>query len=100
MQTQQNIVLMGIIISVLMAIYPPWVYVDDNKVAHPMGYALLWKPPVERHQDSAELFGIKVALSVQTKTANTIDLFRLLMQIAAVCVITGGAAVVLKRTTA
>lgn len=97
-KTQQLIVLIGMALIFLMVIYPPWLYVDDRKVEHPMGYALIWKPPVERQQDTANLFGFKLQLDVQTETANTIDLLRLLMQIAVVCAVTGGAVVLLRRS--
>jgi hypothetical protein len=98
--TKRNIILMGVILSILMAIFPPWVYVDDSKVAHPMGYAPIWKAPVIRHDQSAEVFGIKFQLSAQTETANSIDIFRLMLQIAILCAVTGGAAVLLKRSPA
>jgi hypothetical protein len=94
--TKQNIVLMGIILTILMALFPPWVYVDDGKVAHPMGYAPIWKAPIQRHDQSAEIFGIKLQLSAQSQTANSIDIFRLMVQIAIVCAVTGGAVVLLR----
>jgi hypothetical protein len=98
-KTQQIIVLIGVLLISLMILYPPWVYVDDHQTQHPMGYAPIWKPPIERHQDTAELFGFKLQLNLQTHTANTIDLFRLLVQIAAVCAVTGGATVLLRRAS-
>ena len=96
---QQIIVIAGILLIVVMGIFPPWVYVDDQKIAHPMGYAPLWKPPVDRQQSSAEVLGMKFQLNLQTQTANTIDLMRLIMQIAIVATVTGGALFMFKRAT-
>src|SRR5688572_26205227 len=97
-KTQHIIILVGIVLAVLMAVYPPWAYVDESKVAHPMGYAPIWKPPVERQRDSAEILGFKLQLDVQTRAANTIDFPRLLIQIAILSLVTGGAVVLLKRS--
>jgi hypothetical protein len=98
-KTQQIIVLIGILVISLMVLYPPWVYVDHHQTQHPMGYAPIWKPPIERQHDTAELFGIKLQLDLQTHSANTIDLFRLLVQIAGVCAVAGGATVLLRRAS-
>src|SRR5271163_3389750 len=81
-KTQQLIVLIGILVILLMSLYPPWLYVDDDRNQHHMGYGPVWQPPVERQQDTANIFGIKLQLGLQTHTANTIDLLGLLMQIA------------------
>lgn len=94
------IVLIGILLVVGMGLYPPWSYVDDNKTVQPMGYAPLWKPPVDRNQDSAEIFGIKLYLDVQTQKANQIDLGRLALQIIIVAAVTGGALTLFKRASA
>jgi len=100
-KTQQLIVIIGIVLIFLMSLYPPWVYVDDDsKTQHHMGYGPIWKPPVDRQRDTAELFGIKLQLNVQTRTANTIDLFRLIMQIAVVFTVAGGSVVLLRRASA
>ncbi len=98
-KTRKLIVFVGITIIVIMGIFPPWVYVDESKVEHPMGYGPIWKPPVERHHESAELFGIKLQVNLQSQSANSIDMLKLLMQIAIVCAVTGGALYLLKRTT-
>ncbi len=99
-KTQQLIVLAGIVIVFLMGIFPPWNYVDDNKMGHPMGYAPIWRPPVQRQTDSAEFLGIKLKLDVQTQTANTIDFSRLMMQIAIMFAVAGGAVFLLRRAPA
>lgn len=94
---QQIVVLLGLGVLILMCVYPPWVFVDADKVQHPMGYAPLWKPPVTHSQNSAELLGFKLQLNVQTQAANNIDLLRLSMQIAILAAVTGGAVFLLKR---
>jgi hypothetical protein len=99
-KTQQIIVLIGIALAVAMALFPPWSFVDENKVSQPMGYAPIWKPPVNRHQDSAEIFGIKLNLDLQTQKANSIDLGRLAIQILLVAAVTAGAVVLLKPSSA
>ncbi len=99
-KTQKFIVLVGIILIILMGVYPPWLYIDEGKIEHPMGYAPIWRPPIERHHNTAELFGVKLQLDFQDKTANTIDLFRLFMQIAVLSAVTGGAVVLLRRASA
>lgn len=99
-KTQQLIVITGILLIVLMGVYPPWVYVDEQKIAHPMGYAPIWKPPVASQQNSAEILGMKFQLNLQTQKANTIDLMRLLMQIAILAAVTGGAVFAFKRASA
>jgi hypothetical protein len=96
-KTQQIIVMIGVALVVAMALFPPWSFVDENKVAQPMGYAPIWKPPVERHQDSAQIFGIKLNIDVQTQKANTIDLGRLAIQMLLVAAVTAGAVTLLKR---
>ncbi len=99
-KAQQLTVIAGILLIVLMGVYPPWVYVDEQKVTHPMGYAPIWKPPVSSQQNSAEILGLKFQLNLQTQKANTIDLVRLLMQIAIMAAVTGGALFMLKRASA
>jgi hypothetical protein len=94
---QQLVVLLAVLAIVLMSAYPPWVFVDEDKMRHPMGYAPIWQPPVERSQNSVDLLGFKLQLNVQTKTANNIDLYRLIMQIAVLAAVTGGAVFLLKR---
>ncbi|MBY0547556.1 MAG: hypothetical protein K2W95_09705 [Candidatus Obscuribacterales bacterium] len=96
---QKIVVLLGLGALILMCVYPPWVFVDADRVQHPMGYAPLWKPPVTRSQSSAELLGFKLQLNVQTQAANNIDLYRLLAQIAILAAVTGGSVFLLKRAS-
>ncbi len=98
-KTQKIVVLTGIILIFLMGIFPPWLYVDESKVGHPMGYAPIWKPPVDRQRDTAELLGFKLQMDIQTQKANTIDLARLLIQIAILSVVTTGVVVLLKKAS-
>lgn len=97
---QQIIVLIGFGIILLMGLFPPWSFVDDGKVAHSMGYAPIWKPPINRSHNSAEIFGLKLQLNLQSQTANTIDFSKLIMQIAIVAAVTGGAVMLFKRAAA
>jgi hypothetical protein len=99
-KSQQLIVLIGFGLIVLMGIFPPWSLVDDNKVAHFMGYAPIWKPPVNRSQETAQIFGIKLQLNMQSEAANSIDFAKLILQIAIVAVVTGGTVMLAKRASA
>lgn len=75
-KTQQLIVLIGFGIIVLMGIFPPWSFVDQSRAVHSMGYAPIWKPPVHRSQESAEIFGVKLQLNLQSQAANSIAQIR------------------------
>lgn len=97
-KTQKLIALTGITVIVLMGLYPPWVYVDEEKVAHPMGYAFIWKPPVEHRQDSANFFGITLKLDMQSQSANHIDMMRLVLQVAVTIVVMGGAMLLMRHS--
>jgi hypothetical protein len=94
---QQIILFTGLAVIAAMTLFPPWSYVDDNKVNQPMGYAPLWKPPMEQHQNSANILGFKVQLNLETQKANTIDLGRLAIQYALVGAVTAGALALCKR---
>lgn len=93
-KTQQFIIVIGFGIILLMGIFPPWSFVDDSKVSQSMGYAPIWKPPVYRSHSTAELFGLKLQLNLQSQTANAIDFSKLIMQIAIVPCILGSAVLV------
>lgn len=97
-KTQKLIALTGLTVIVLMGLYPPWVYLDEEKVAHPMGYAFIWKPPVEHRQDSANFFGITLKLDTQSQSANHIDMMRLALQIAVTAVVMGGVMILMKSS--
>jgi hypothetical protein len=96
--TTSLVVLAGFVIIVLMGLFPPWSYVDDSKVAHSMGYAPVWKPPINRSSESASFLGFKLQVNLQSETANTIDFAKLMMQIGIVALVCGGAVTLLKRT--
>jgi len=76
---------LGIIVIVLMCLYPPWVQISrlpssNIKGTTPAGYAFLWQPPeISRYSGIA------------------IDFPRLLLQCFIVAVITGGLLVTLKE---
>jgi hypothetical protein len=99
-KTQQLIVIIGFGIIVLMGIFPPWSFIDGSKVTHSMGYAPIWKPPVNRSHDSAEIFGLKLQLNLQSQAANSIDFSKLIMQIAIAAVVTGGAVALCRPASA
>ncbi len=99
-KTQQIIVLVGVFLFFLMSAFPPWVYVDDHKVEHPLGYAPIWEPPNEVHLETVEAFGIRLQMHLQRHATNTIDLLRLFMQIAGLALVTGSAVVLTKRAPA
>ncbi|MCC7531418.1 MAG: hypothetical protein IT342_23145 [Candidatus Melainabacteria bacterium] len=96
-KNQQLIILIGLLVTLAMGIYPPWVHVDEDKVTHAMGYAPIWKPPTIRKRDSAEILGFKLELDVRSQTANTLDIARLLTQFVVLSVIVGGALVLTKK---
>jgi hypothetical protein len=99
-KTQQLVVLAGLLIVVVMGIFPPWNYVDEGKVGRPMGYAPIWKPPIERQTETADIFGFKLKLDVQSEKANSIDFARLMAQIAIMSAVTGGAVLLLRKARA
>jgi hypothetical protein len=92
------VVLVSFVIIVMMGIFPPWSYVDESKVAHSMGYAPIWKAPINHSSESASFMGFKLQVNLQSQTANTIDFAKLMMQIAIVALVSGGTVALLKRT--
>lgn len=94
---QQIVIVVGILAVIAMGLYPPWVHVDEDKVAHAMGYAPIWSPPTIRQRDSANIFGLKVELNLRSQTANSLDIVRLLTQFAVLSVVVGGAFVLTKK---
>jgi hypothetical protein len=98
-KTQQFFIVVGFGIILLMGIFPPWSFVDDDKVTHSMGYSPIWKPPVSRSHDTAQFLGFKLQLDLQSQSANAIDLSKLVMQIAVVAAVTGGAVLLSKQAS-
>ncbi len=96
-KTQQIIIVVGILAVIAMGLFPPWVHVDEDKVAHAMGYAPIWSPPTIRQRDSANIFGLKLQLDIRSQTANSLDIVRLLTQFAVLSVVVGGAFVLTKK---
>jgi hypothetical protein len=45
---QTYVIQCGFALVILMGIYPPWIYVDENRVGHSMGYSFIWKAPIEK----------------------------------------------------
>lgn len=101
MHKQQKLtVLAAVVIVFMMAVCPPWVYIDDEYVEHQMGYSPIWSPAVERQRGTAELYGIVFPLDVTTRTANEIDLTKLMLQIALVLALAGSTLVMTRRLNA
>lgn len=97
---QQTIVLICILASFIMVLFPPWTFTDDQQVAHPMGYAPIWKKPVTVEHDTADFLGFQLELNRKTRAANSIDLTRLMMQVAILFAATGGAIFLMKQARA
>ncbi len=86
-KTQQYVLQAGGALIFLMFFYPPWLYVDEHKVGHSMGYSPIWKAPTEK----------TTSLTVPIQTANNIDFNILFLQGALLCVMAVGACFVLQR---
>lgn len=79
---------------VLMLVYPPWMLQDKEGKPVPMGYSLIWSPPVRTVTVPAidtRWFDINLS---EEKSANTIDFGRLLLQEVIVLIIVGGLALI------
>jgi hypothetical protein len=64
-EKQQKILRIGLIIILLMGIFPPWTYtLNTDKVnsESPAGYALIFSPPETQYKASAA-FGIKIDIT-------------------------------------
>jgi hypothetical protein len=85
---QKTILFVGALVIGLMGLYPPWLRIEPDKPAVPMGYGLLWDPPTQMKAERANLFGIELQLDIGPVTGNRIDWSRLLTQWATVGLIT------------
>lgn len=95
--TQQFVMMSGVAIILLMGLFPPWIYVDENKVSHAMGYAPIWNPPTVNQDHSLEVLGFKLQVNVLSQAANAIDLLRLAIQISMLAAVIGCATMLLKQ---
>ena len=68
-ENQKKIVIAGVVLFVLMGLFPPWTYTLDHESTHrkrPAGYALILEPPGPESTHVA--FGVEI------------DVWRLLVQ--------------------
>jgi len=89
--------LIGCLVIAAMAIYPPWLLVEPKEAPAPMGYAFIWDPPSKQREAHVDIFGIKIDVDAERVEANKIDFSKLLTQLAAVAVVTGGVVLLLRR---
>ena len=59
-----------------------------------MGYSFIWDPPTQKVEKNANIFGFKIDMELGEIKANSIDVFKLLIQEAIAAGITFGAAMV------
>ena len=62
---QRKIVVVGVLLFVLMGLFPPWTYTLDVQSTHrekPAGYALIISPPGP--EKDAPAFGVKIDISL------------------------------------
>ena len=77
----------------LMIIYPPWLY-STSYSKKDYGYSFIWKPPtikkiVKKNKSGYKINGKDIHfLGTETTTANTINIFRLGLQIIVIVIIT------------
>lgn len=94
-KAQLTAVIMGALVMTLVGLFPPWMIVQAGEPTLKMGYAPLWKPPIQRHVSRADLFGIKIEVDMEPLLANSIDWAQLLAQWASIGAFTFGAVVLL-----
>lgn len=61
---QRKIVIVGVVLFILMGLFPPWTYTLDAQSIHrekPAGYALIISPPGP--EKNAPAFGVKIDIS-------------------------------------
>lgn len=95
MEKLKSIILIaGLLIMLLMGLYPPWNFQDGNGKQVPMGYGFIWSPPEKKLDKKGNLFGFKFDIEVGVMKANSIDIVKLLIQEAIAAGITFGAAAI------
>ena len=88
-----TILVAGLLVMVLMGLYPPWIYQDSSGKQIPMGYSFIWAPPEEKIDKKGNIFGFKFDIEMSTMRGNSLDIWKLLVQEAMAAGITfGGAA--------
>lgn len=88
------ILVMGLLIMITLGLYPPWVYQGEDGKQTPMGYSFIWAPPEIERDKSANFFGFKIDLEVGAIKANSLDIYKLLIEELIAAGITFGGATV------
>lgn len=94
--SQKAVIVIGVVVLSLMAVYPPWQRVEPGEGAKSMGYGALWQPPREERDATADLFGLKIHMDMEPITANRVDAGRLATQMLVVALVMFGAIMLLK----
>lgn len=89
-----TILILGLIVMIAIGIYPPWVHQNSDGKQTPMGYSFIWSPPAQKVEKNANIFGFKIDMELGEIKANSIDVWKLLIQEAIAAGITFGAATV------
>jgi hypothetical protein len=85
---QKEVLLVGTLLVVLMILFPPWDYFDnDSSARSPAGYHFILAPPALK--SVREMFGVP-ALRVSNQISVEVDILRLLFQLTVVIPITAG----------
>lgn len=58
---QRNVLSLGVLVAVLMAIFTPWSYTDSGFAGH----APLWDPPYVGYSGSIDLFALRGGSSLE-----------------------------------
>jgi hypothetical protein len=96
----QSILGLGLLVVLLMLIFPPWIYVyhfqrpfreiKDVYMEQPAGYHAIWhSSPPSNTDELAQLFSLQPQLAQAQYFSMRLDILRLSIQIAAVCVLVG-----------
>lgn len=94
--SQKAVIVAGIVVLAVMALYPPWQRIDPGEGAKSMGYGALWQPPREDRDATANLFGLQIHMDMEPVTANRVDTGRLATQMLVVALVMFGAIMILK----
>lgn len=91
---QQIALIIGLVSLVMLWLIPPWMHTDSQGVGQSMGYAPIWKPPVQTKSKSADILGFRFDFD-ESIYANTIDWSTLMAEAAVVALLTGASIAVL-----
>jgi hypothetical protein len=94
-RTQRNVLLIGILLILLMLIFPPWKYFDGNTSDHTSaGYHFFRTPPPLKSAE--EIFGMSGWIAERARISVHLDAIRLIAQLLIVAPITLGLLLLLK----